>query len=341
MLEDLKTKRQMTAILRVLQESEGPLGSTSISERLGWQGIELSERNIRNYLAEADRMRWTRNLGRRGRSLTDLGAGELERSLVVDKVGFVSALVDELAYRMAFDVHQRKGSVIMNVSTVALADAPAALRTICRIFKLGMGMGELMSLAGPGERIGTYLVPEGRFAFGTVCSVTINGILLRANIYTFSRFGGLLQMVVQKPQRFSEIINYDGSSLDPLEIFIRGRMTSIGRIAQTGSGTLGASFREVTMAALPEVRKLVALSEKCGIGGFLAVGSPNQPLLDIPVSRGRVGLVVAGGLNPVAAVVEQGIPAKLTAMSTMCDFDDLVHYSRAMKVAAGMGLDCR
>jgi repressor of nif and glnA expression len=29
----------------------------------------------------------------------------------------------------------------------------------------------------------------------------------------------------------------------------------------------------------------------------LAMGSPNQPLLDIPVASGRVGLVLGGGLN--------------------------------------------
>ena len=28
----------------------------------------------------------------------------------------------------------------------------------------------------------------------------------------------------------------------------------------------------------------------------------NQPLLDVPVPQGRVGLIVCGGLNPIAAV---------------------------------------
>jgi len=338
MSEDIKTKRQMMAILRVLQESEGPLGSTSIAERLAWQGVELSERNIRNYLSEADSLRWTENLGRRGRRLTDYGLRELERALVVDKVGFVSARVDDLAYRMNFDINTGQGSVILNVSTVPLNDGRAALEIMLQVFKAGLGMGRLLALAAPGERIGTYRVPEGFFGFGTICSVSINGILLRANIHTASKFGGLLQMVAEKPRRFSEIINYDGSSLDPLEIFIRGHMTSVAQITQTGSGTLGASFREVTMAALPEVRRLIALSERIGIGGLLAVGSPNQPLLDIPVSRGRVGLVVPGGLNPVAAVVEAGIQARSTAMSTLCEFSNLIEYTQAKRAAGGKGI---
>ncbi len=331
MSQDIKTKRKMTAILRVLQESHGPLGSTSIAERLSWQGIDLSERNIRNYLVQSDRLMWTDNLGRRGRKLTELGTHELEKALVVDKVGFVSARVDELAYQMDFDLSSRKGSVILNISTVALNDTRAALEVMHDIYASGLGMGRLLALGAPGERIGNYRVPEGQFAFGTICSVSINGIMLRKNIYMSSRFGGLLQMVAEHPRRFSEIIMYDGTSLDPLEIFIRGHMTSVAQIAQTGSGMLGASFREITLMALPEVKRLIELSEKVGIGGLLAIGSPNQPLLDIPVSHGRVGLVVPGGLNPVAAVVEAGIRVKSTAMSTLCDFGILLEYTQAQK----------
>ena len=74
--------------------------------------------------------------------------------------------------------------------------------------------------------------------------------------------------------------------------------------------------------------RLAALSEKAGLGGLFATGSPNQPLLDIPVGQGRVGLVVCGGLNPVAAVVEAGIPVASTAMSTLCEFEALKHYRK-------------
>ena len=65
---------------------------------------------------------------------------------------------------------------------------------------------------------------------------------------------------------------------------------------------VGASFREVPVVALPAVQRLAALSESVGVGGVMAIGQPNHPLLDIPVAHGRVGIVVSGGLNPVAAV---------------------------------------
>jgi repressor of nif and glnA expression len=324
---DIKTQRNMVAILRILKEAGSPVGSERIAEELRLSGTELSERTVRNYLAQADALGWTENLGRRGRRLTALGAKEVDGALVIDKVGFVAARVDELAYRMTFDPATRKGKVILNISTVAREDTRPAVTALSEVFRANLGMGRLVALASEGQQMGEFRVPRGCTAIGTICSVSINGIFLRASIATTSRFGGLLELEKGEPKRFTQIINYDGSSLDPLEIFIRGYMTSVAQAAQTGSGIIGASFREVPVVALAEVRRLAALSEKLGVGGLLAIGRPNQPLLDVPVAQGRVGLVVRGGLNPVAAVVEQGIATTNAAMSTLCEFSELVDYT--------------
>jgi hypothetical protein len=71
--------------------------------------------------------------------------------------------------------------------------------------------------------------------------------------------------------------------------------------------------------------------EKAGLGGIILVGRPGQPLLEVPVSPGRVGLVVVGGLNPLAAVEEAGIPTRNRAMGTLMPFEHLVHYGQALK----------
>lgn len=328
---DIRTRRKMVSILRVLHEAGKPLGGARIAAALQQSGMDLSERTVRNYLVEADVFGWTQNLGRRGRRLTALGREELGDALVVDKVGYVAARVDELSYQMTFDPNARRGTVILNMSTLPLRDAAGALALLTRVFEAKLGMGRLIAVGLPGETMGDIQVPEGQFAIGTVCSVSINGIFLRANIATTSRFGGLLELENGVPKRFTQIIHYDGTSLDPLEIFIRGYMTSVGRAAQTGSGVVGASFREVPTVALPEVRRLSALSEKLGVGGVLAVGPPNQPLLDIPVPMGRAGLVVCGGLNPIAAIVEGGIATTSAAMHSLYEFEELIDYTELPK----------
>ena len=320
----------MAAILRVLHDAESSIGSERIAQALGLSGITISERAVRNYLAQMDALGWTRNLGRRGRQLTEKGGAELERTLVFDKVGFVAAKVDTLSYQMDFDVVSRKGKVILNVSTVDVKDAKAAFTIMSRVYKARLGMGQLLAVAGAGESLGGFCVPAGKVGIGTVCSVSLNGILLHANIALASRFGGLLEMDQGRPVRFTQIINYDGSSLDPLEIFIRSHMTSVTQAAQTGNGALGASFREAPAAALPEVRRLLRLAENLGMGGVLAVGNPDQPLLDIPVTVGRFGMIVCGGLNPVAAVVEAGITVTSTAMSALCDYERLRNYKEVL-----------
>lgn len=323
---DIKTRRRTLAILRLLNQAESSLGSDRIARALHLSGIELSERAVRNYLAQTDALGWTLNLGRRGRKLTDKGREELDRALVVDKVGFIAAKVDTLSYKMSFDTATRQGMIILNITTIAAKEFPAAIRIMAKVFEARLGMGRLITVARAGEQIGDFRVPAGKIGIGTVCSVSLNGILLHANIATTSRFGGLIEFEAGKPTRFTEIINYDGSSLDPLEIFIRSGMTSVSLAAKTGNGILGASFREVPSIALPEVHRLVRQSDKLGLGGILIMGSNDQPLLDIPVTVGRAGMIVCGGLNPVAAVVEAGIEVTSAAMSSLCDYASLKDY---------------
>ena len=325
-MAEKKTQRNMIMVLRTLHDAAGPLGAERVAEHLRTAGTDLSERAVRNYLAQADAAGWTRNLGRRGRSLTSAGRQELDGALVMDKVGFVSARVDALTYQMTFDPMAKRGSVILNVSTLALEDLRPAVAELSKAYEANLGMGRLVAVGRPGERLGDFRVPDARLAIGTICSVSINGIFLHGKIPTRSRFGGLLQIERGLPKRFTQIIHYDGTSLDPLEIFIRGHMTSVGEAARTGSGVIGASFREVPTAAVAEVRRLAALSDRIGLGGVFAFGMPNQPLLDIPVAQGCVGLVVAGGLNPIAAIVEHGISTTSSAMHTLCDFAELVEY---------------
>ena len=72
------------------------------------------------------------------------------------------------------------------------------------------------------------------------------------------------------------------------------------------------------------------MSEK-GLQGILAIGEPNTPLLDIPVSMDKAGVVVVGGLNPIAAIEEQGILTESMAMSTLYDYAKLSNLDNALK----------
>ncbi|NOZ24440.1 MAG: GNAT family N-acetyltransferase [Planctomycetes bacterium] len=304
---DINGQRKISAILKVLAGAGGPMGSSKIAEGLQMLGVDLKERMVRYYLGEMDKGGLTRNLGRAGREITEQGRKELETAVAIDKVGFVSARVDELAYRMSFDLSRGLGTVILNVSRIPVPAFSRTRELVNTVLRAGLGMGRFVALGREGDDLAGHPVPRGQIAIGTVCSVTLNGALRQAGVPTISRFGGLLELCDGKPLRFTQIIYYEWTTLDPVEIFIKGKMTQVLAAAETGAGTIGASFREVPATSLPAVKQAVERLERVGLGGVLLVGRPGRPLLDIPVSQGRAGLIVAAGLNPLAAIEEDGI----------------------------------
>ena len=331
---DSRARRKVAAILRILDDAGKPLGSTRIARELHVQGIELSHRTVRYYLGMMDEEGLTRSLGKRGRAITPLGEMELQGAMTVEKVGFMVATVDALAYEMTFDLHRLRGKVILNISLIDEAEIEGAAREIIKVYVAGLGMGRCVAFAAAGERLGTFAVPSGKFAIGTICSITVNGVLLKAGIVAHSKFGSLLEMRNGRPHRFTEIINYDGTTLDPVEIFIRGQMTRVGRAAATGNGIVGASFREIPTASINVVEQINRELERVGLGAALLIGRPNQPVFDVPVGQGRTGMIVMAGLNPLAAVEESGIRTTNWAMKTLFEFQDLVPFEELRTFAS-------
>jgi hypothetical protein len=321
------------AILGALQGRKKPMGATRIAREIQAYGLNLSQRTVRHYLGWTDRKGFTKKVGRRGRVITQAGAKEVADSFVIEKLGLVVSKIDELSFRMSFSLSRLSGSIILNISTFGAEHAPFAMGRIVPVFEAGLGMGRFVAFEQGGKELGDFVVPEGRIAIGTVCSVTINGIFLKAGIPVASRFGGLLEMRNRKPVRFTQLINYDGTTLDPLEIFIKGKMTTVGKVVSTGNGVIGASFREIPSAALHEAEKLRKKLLEIGLGAIIMIGKPGQPLLDIPVSEGRTGMIVLAGLNPLAACEEEGVETVSVAMGALFDFERLVEFERLREFA--------
>ena len=53
-------------------------------------------------------------------------------------------------------------------------------------------------------------------------------------------------------------------------------------------------------------------------------------MLDVPVGIDKVGMLVVGGLNPIAAVEEAGISTESKAMSTLCEYSRLHAFNDAV-----------
>ncbi len=336
-----KTERNRIAILNVLRRQTGPTTSGQLARLLAETGPDLSERTVRLYLRDLDHDGLTESHGRRGRTITEQGLTEIRAAQTLERVGYLSAKIDEMTYRMSFDLQTRSGEVVVNTSLVHPRHLAANLDNICQVFARGYAMGNRVTLLGPGERVGDITIPEDRIGFCTVCSITLNGVLLKHGVPTTSRFGGLLELRNGQATRFVEMIHYDGTSIDPLEVFIRSGMTDYHSAIRDGNGLIGASFREMPEHSHDLVVHLSERLTDIGLGAFMTIGAPGQSVLGLPVSDGRIGAIMIGGLNPIAILEESGHRTVSRALSGLLEYnrlypcDELPERMEALMNSAG------
>ncbi|MFN3739359.1 MAG: DUF128 domain-containing protein [Thermodesulfovibrionales bacterium] len=322
--------KTLIAILKVLDRQNGIIGSREISRQLKTYGIDLTERAVRYHLKILDERGYTEVFGKEGRRITDKGRTELQHALVYEKTSFVITKIETLSYQTSFNIDTLEGDVILNVSFIPEDAIENALKIMKPVFSSPYVMSTNFIIKKAGERISDVTVPAGKVGIGTVCSITINGIFLRAGIPVTSRFGGVVEINDKKPVRFLSLISYEGSSLDPHEVFIKSKMTAVIDAVKKGKGKILASYREIPAVCLEKVKEIAKSLAKKGIGGILLIGSPNRPILGIPPGIDRAGIVVVGGLNPIAAIQESGIETESAAMSTLFCYTKLVNFKELL-----------
>lgn len=322
-----EVERKIISILKILNKCTAPMGASLISRQLVKDyGITLSDRAIRYHLKIMDERGLTNCFGKNGREITEKGKEELKNALVSDKVGMVITKIQEASYRTDLNIKKATGKVVLNISLIEASELKQAIKAMKPVFESELGISRYLVIAKGGESIGEIAIPQGKAAIGTICSVTINGVLVKAGIPVDSLFAGILQIDDNEPRRFTELIKYEGTSLDPLEIFIRSKMTNVTDVAKKGRGKILASFREISAVSLGQTIEIVDSLKRIGISGILRIGEPSQPVAGVPVGMDKVGIVIAGGLNPLAAVEEAGIETHSKAMSTLIDFTELHDY---------------
>jgi repressor of nif and glnA expression len=316
MAKPAESSRLEVEILRILSEAAEPIGSRLLQRELERRGFFVSERTVRYHLQMLELKGLVAGHERSGRTITSQGLAELSRALVSQRVGFIITRFLSMAYSATYDYVADSGMVVANVSIVDKSFYDKVFELVEGLRAANLLLAPYIKVLDENEEYQNIVVPEGRIALFTVCDLTVDGVLIRCGVPLFFKYGGLVQVVNGEPLRFVDMISYEGTTISPLELFIRGGLTSVLKVAKTGSGVLPVGMREVVAEARDRTHRIVSALKERGWGGFIALGAPNEPVLGVPVSMDRFGLCMVGGLALAAALLEGG--AKIETFASYC-----------------------
>jgi repressor of nif and glnA expression len=298
----IRTERKYIEILRILKEHSEPVGAKRLSELMAERGFILSDRAVQYYLSYLDTMGYTEKIGNQGRILTPAGIQESDNALVDDRIGFIISRLERLAYRSTFDPETSTGDVAYNLSIVPEESLDRVRSAFDEVIKAGCGFFTSYRIVDHDPR-----VPPGSVGLITLCSISMDGVFQRKGVPVKMAYGGRLEISVNSPTRFVDLIGYRGTTIDPLELFISSNLTSISGYCGTGSGIALANVREVPSAAQEKIGEIIRMMNTCGFVFPVSIG--NQ-IFNLPFNPYRTSIVAFSGLNLIGNAVEQGIEIK-------------------------------
>ena len=315
---DPQIERKLIEIMRVINENDKPIGARAIADELNDRGYDIGERAVRYHLRILDERGFTRKHGYAGRTLTELGESEMSDALIGDRFGFVISQIEEMAFRTTINPKTGDGVVPVNISYFAKEDLETVIDVISYIAHSGYMISSKVRIFEEDEDL--IILPPGKVGIATVCSVTFDGLLLKSGIPVEPSYGGILQIENRKPSYFLDLISYSGTSIDPIQIFMKRKPTSVLEVVETGEGKILANIRQINLSAYDRVIEIIQQAEKMGLGGFFPPGDIDGSLLGAPIEMGKFGIAIVGGINGICALEETGIRIETNPISTVLEY---------------------
>lgn len=322
-MPDAETQRKLIEILRILSESNGEVGARKIAEELNRRGYNLGERATRYHLRMLDERGFTKKHGYLGRVITTMGEEELKHALVTDRMGFVSTRIENFEFKTTFDPLTDSGEAVVNICYINKSDCDRSIGVLKRVVEAGYAISPRLKVVDEGQEILENDVPEGQVALATFCSITIDGVLLKRGIPVNLKYGGIVRVNDNKAERFMDIIDYCGTSINPMNVFVSRNMTSVLKIVETGSGNALANVRVIPVNAREKALKIIDEMRSVGVSGIFSGCEKERPLLGVPIEPGMCGIASYSGINPFAALTELGIKTRIIPLSAVMNVKEL------------------
>ncbi|WP_456370019.1 NrpR regulatory domain-containing protein, partial [Geoglobus sp.] len=163
-------------ILKILANSEMPLGAKSISEKLQERGFNVKKETVQYYLRMLDELGMTCKRGMAGRTISEKGLEELKKGMIRERIGSFIELREEYAYNANLDLERGRGLVSLNVGIVHESDFTKSLKLIKRCVDSGLAMSPLVKIYEKDrDRI---RLNDGEVGIGLVSTSVIDAALI-------------------------------------------------------------------------------------------------------------------------------------------------------------------
>lgn len=236
---------------------------------------------------------------------------------------FINHTIEDYAIQVTFDPAAGAGKVVYNLSLIKNEDLEYAISILKDATKAGISISDRIRFFKSGEKVSGFVIPAGCTGICTLCSITFDGLLIRRGIPVNPIGGGVIEIDNRTPVRFIHMILYEHTTIDPLQVLISQKTTSVTSVMRRGSGNILGNIREFHMEAESLVGHVLdELADSC-YAGILEVGMPNVPLLGVPVNPQFIGIATIGGTNPLAAIREGGRWVQIQAMKGLMDIAEM------------------
>jgi repressor of nif and glnA expression len=248
---------------------------------------------------------------------------DVRRETCGSSLRFINNRIEDLAMEVTYNPAENTGKIVYNLSLVHTEKLEAGISLFRNAYRAGLSVSDRVRFFDEGTTLEGLTIPPGFTGICTLCTITLDGILLHHGVPIQPVGGGLVEIDDRVPRRFTHMILYEATTIDPLEVLVAQDLTSILRVMKEGSGTILANLRECHMEAESLVIGLLDDLSDVGFTGILEVGAPNVPILGVPVSSQYFGIAMVGGTNPMAALKEAGIPVVTKALKGLMEVSEM------------------
>ena len=228
------------------------------------------------------------------------------------KIPFLLSKSWNLIQQVNFDVEKRKGDIISNVSYLDKSHLNDAMTIMEDTYNSNP------KYINPYYKILDHPTDDEKVGIATICSLSIDGLLINNGIMCNPIYGGLLELT--EPPLFIDLISYNGTTIDPHKIFLSKNMTSIS--ANSGTTKILASFKEIPYVARDYAVHLLDILKNTGFSIY-KIGKPREVTYNAKADNYNFGVVAGSGLNTIGAIKEKGIDIEVKAIEKLIPFEEM------------------